>query len=245
MKNAFQTIRCLLFSIGLFVASFVHSVLTLCLFWLKYPQRYRFITLWSRFMLWWVRVICGIHYHVEGLDKVPHEPMIIMSNHQSTWETFAYHVIFPLHCNVLRKEYLRIPLFGWGLSLLEPIAIDRKQGASALHQLLDEGKTRLEQGRPILIFPEGTRIAPHETKKFNPGGALLASQTGYPVLLVAHNAGKLWGRRQFFKKPGTVTVRIGPLIDSKNHSAREINKIAEAWINQEKQLLVEQAEVIS
>lgn len=237
MKILLKTIRCSLFSIGLAIASLVHPIPTLCLFWLKYPQRYRFITLWSRFVLWWVKVTCGIRYHVEGIENMPDKPVIIMSNHQSTWETFAYHIIFPLHCNVLRKEYLRIPLFGWGLALLEPIAIDRSQGSSALKQLLDEGHQRLQQGRSIVIFPEGTRIAPNETTKFNPGAALLASQTGAPVLLVAHNAGTLWGRRQFFKTPGTITVRIGPLIKTQEKTAREINKIAESWINEQKACL--------
>lgn len=208
------------------------------MFWLKFPQRYRFITLWSRFMLWWVRVTCGIKYRVEGIENIPNQPVIVMSNHQSTWETFAYHIILPLHCNVLKKEYLKIPLFGWGLALLEPIAIDRSKGSEALNQLIEEGRKRLEQGRSIVIFPEGTRILPTETKKYGPGGALLASQTGYPVLLIAHNAGKFWPRRSWLKTPGTITVRIGPLIETKNLSAREINNIAKTWIDEQKQQLL-------
>ena len=125
-----------------------------------------------------------------------------------------------------------IPIFGWALAAAQPIAIDRKSGRKAASQVIQQGRKRLEQGRTVVIFPEGTRVAPGSRKKYGIGGALLAEKTGYPVLPVAHNAGEFWRRRDIKKYPGIIQVVIGPVIDAKGLSAVEINKRAELWIEE-------------
>jgi 1-acyl-sn-glycerol-3-phosphate acyltransferase len=158
-----------------------------------------------------------------------------MANHQSTWETFALPCIFPQHLSwVLKRELLNIPFFGWGLRVIRPIAIDRADGRAALKQISQQGKALLEAGISIVIFPEGTRVAPGEKLPYKIGGAILASHAGFPVIPVAHNAGESWSRHAWIKKPGTITVSIGAAIDTKNKKADAINKQVESWIEDEK-----------
>ena len=134
---------------------------------------------------------------------------MIIANHQSAWETLAFQVIFPPQVWVVKRELLWIPFFGWGLAMLSPIAIDRGAGMRALRQTLEQGRDRLGGGYSIVIFPEGTRVAPGDRRPFHPGGAWLAIQAGVPVLPVAHDSGRLWQRNAFIKRPGLITVSIG------------------------------------
>jgi len=192
--------------------------------------RYRLIRLWALFILRWLKWTCRIDYRVEGRERLPPAPYIILAKHQSAWETFAFQEIFPPQVWVLKRELLWIPFFGWGLKLTDPIAIDRRAGRRALEQVVDQGLARLRSGRCVVIFPEGTRMAFGERGRYNPGGALLAVKSGHPVVPVAHDAGRYWPRRGFLKHPGTVQVRIGPAIDPRGRSAKEVNRLAEAWI---------------
>ncbi|MFN3786457.1 MAG: lysophospholipid acyltransferase family protein [Thiothrix sp.] len=205
--------------------------------WL-FPLKYRYpaTTLWNRFNLWWLSVTCGVKYQVLGRENIPTSgAFIIMANHQSTWETFALPCIFPQQLSwVLKQELLRIPFFGWGLRLLRPIAIDRSAGKAAVKQISHQGKALLQEGISIVIFPEGTRVGPEETVPFKIGGAILASHSGYPVITVAHNAGKFWRRHSWIKYPGTITVSIGKPFATTNLKADEINQRAQAWIAAEK-----------
>jgi 1-acyl-sn-glycerol-3-phosphate acyltransferase len=183
------------------------------------------------------RVICRIRYRIEG-EAVPGSgPYIVMAKHQSAWETLAFQLIFPPQVHVLKRELLWIPFFGWGLAAMSPIAIDRSRGAAALRAMARVGRERLAQGFWIVVFPEGTRVAPGERRRYQPGGAWLAAATGAPVVPVAHNAGRLWPRNAFFKRPGTVTVRIGPSIDSSGRDAEAINTLAEQWIEEQQKAL--------
>lgn len=201
---------------------------------LKY--RYSVTLLWNRFNLWWLEVTCGVQYRVLGRENIPTSgAFIIMANHQSTWETFALPCIFPQQLSwVLKQELLKIPFFGWGLRLLRPIAIDRSAGKAAVKQISQQGKALLQEGISIVIFPEGTRVSPEETVPFKIGGAILASHSGYPVIPVAHNAGKFWRRHSWIKYPGTITVSIGKPFDTQNLKADDINQQAQAWIAAEK-----------
>jgi 1-acyl-sn-glycerol-3-phosphate acyltransferase len=155
---------------------------------------------------------------------------IILSKHQSTWETLALHSFTPLVHWVFKRELMYIPIFGWALALTDPIAINRGAGRVAIRQLVEEGTKKLNSGKWLLLFPEGTRAAPGTTNKYKIGGALLAEKSGYPVIPIAHNAGEFWPRHSFIKWPGTISVVIGPVIETKGLSADEINEKVSRWI---------------
>ena len=192
--------------------------------------RFRLIAGWSHAMIWLARTVLGIDYRVIGKENLPRTPAVILSKHQSAWETLAFQVIFPPHVLVLKRELLWIPFFGWGLALTSPIAIDRSSGARALKRMVELGRERLARGFWIAIFPEGTRVQPGRRGKYHLGGALLAVNCEAPVVPVAHNAGLLWGRGAFLKRPGTITVEIGAAIDSREHTPESLMATVEEWI---------------
>jgi 1-acyl-sn-glycerol-3-phosphate acyltransferase len=192
--------------------------------------RYRFISQWSRIVDWLARVIVGITYRVEGLENLPSEPAVILSKHQSAWETIVFQQIFPPLSFVLKKNLLYIPFFGWGLALFSPIAIDRAAGREALKQIEAQGRARLKSGFWVLIFPEGTRVAPGEAGRFQVGGAFLAVKAGVPVVPVAHNAGRYWPKNGFLKYPGEIVVRIGKPISTAGRKAAQVLVESEHWI---------------
>ena len=172
------------------------------------------------------RSLLGIDWKVEGHENLPARPAVILSKHQSAWETMAFQLIFPPQVYVLKRELLWIPFFGWGLALMSPIAIDRSRGFAALRTIARRGRERLEQGFWVVVFPEGTRVAPGERRAYHLGGAWLARGGGAPVVPVAHNAGLVWPRNAFLKRPGTVTVRIGPPIEAANRDPKMVNELA-------------------
>jgi 1-acyl-sn-glycerol-3-phosphate acyltransferase len=210
-----------------------YSFVALATFPFPFATRYRVITGWSRLVLWGLRNICGIRYRVIGAERLPAPPFIVLSKHQSAWETLAFQEIFPPQVWVVKRELLWLPFFGWGLAMLAPIAIDRSSGARALRQMLDQGTERLKRGLCIVIFPEGTRVAPGERRDYQTGGAWLASKTTALVVPVALNSGNVWPRNAFLKRPGTVTVSIGAALDSRGQSAEEINRQVRDWIESE------------
>jgi len=228
-------LRSSLYALFQAIATPVFAVLALLLFPLPAAARYRFITTWSRLMLAGAETILGIRYRVLGAERLPPPPYIVLAKHQSAWETLAFQAIFPPQVWVVKRELLWIPFFGWGLALLAPIAIDRASGPRALRQLLEQGRDRLARRYCIVIFPEGTRVAPGTRGKYQVGGAWLAVKTGASVVPVAHNAGELWGRRAFIKRPGLVTVSIGAPIDSRQLAPEELNRKVEDWIEGEMQ----------
>lgn len=200
---------------------------------LPFALRYRLISAWARFQLIVLKHLCRLDYRVEGREHLPGGAAIILSKHQSAWETIAFQGIFPPQTWVLKRELLWIPLFGWALALLRPIAIDRSAGRKAIEQVIEQGRERLQSGIWVVVFPEGTRVAPGTRKRYAMGGAVLAAETGYPVVPVAHNAGSFWLRRGFLKRPGTVRVVIGPVIDPRGQTPEAIIKQAEEWIENE------------
>lgn len=228
-------LRSCLFVLFQFVITPVFTVIALFTFPLRPLTRYRIISYWARFNISAARILCGIRYRVIGRENIPSEPCIILSKHQSAWETLAYQIIFPPQVWVLKRELLWVPFFGWGLAMLSPIAINRGSATRALKQTLDQGRVRLAQGFSIVMFPEGTRIMPGKRSKYHPGGAWLALQTGTLVLPVAHNAGELWQRNAFLKRPGLITVSIGAPILPQDMSVAELNQRVEQWIEGEMQ----------
>ncbi|MEX2241257.1 MAG: lysophospholipid acyltransferase family protein [Burkholderiales bacterium] len=230
-------LRSALFALALVVVTPPYALIALATFPLPRLARYRIISGWSRLVVRLARAICGIRWTVEGREHLPAKPAVILAKHQSAWETLAFQEIFPPQVLVLKKELLWIPFFGWGLALMSPIAIDRANGRAALRDIARRGRERLAQGFWVVIFPEGTRVRVGEKRAYQQGGAWLAAQCGVPVVPVAHNAGRLWPRNAFLKRPGNVTVRIGPPIPTAGRDAKQVSADAEAWIEGEQRTL--------
>jgi len=209
------------------------AVIALLTFPFSRFTRYRIISQWARLVLWAAEAICDIHFRVVGAENIPAQACVVLSKHQSAWETLAFQVIFPPQVYVIKRELLWIPFFGWGLAMTSPVAIDRKAGMRALKQMLTQGRDRLQYGFWIIVFPEGTRTAPGKHRSYQTGGAAIAVHAGAPVLPVAHNAGQFWGRHAFRKYPGTVTVSIGEAIDPRGRKADEVTREVETWIEAE------------
>jgi 1-acyl-sn-glycerol-3-phosphate acyltransferase len=223
-------LRSLVFMLAQVVITPLYSIVALATFPLPRLVRYRVISGWSHVMIWLAKTVLGIDYRVIGAENLPKKPAVILAKHQSAWETLAFQLIFPPQVLVLKRELLWIPFFGWGLALTSPIAIDRSSGIRALRRMEELGRQRLAQGFWIAIFPEGTRVKPGRKAKYHLGGAWLAVHCGAPVVPVAHNAGLLWSRKAFLKRPGTVTVEIGAAIDARAHTPETLNAAVEKWI---------------
>ncbi|MGA7179127.1 MAG: lysophospholipid acyltransferase family protein [Thiobacillaceae bacterium] len=226
-------LRSALFALLQALLTVVFGIISLLTFPFAPRTRYRIITLWNHSIVWLARVVCGIRYQLRGLENLPKTPVIVMAKHQSAWETIALPILLPPQVIVLKRELLYIPFFGWGMRMLSPIAINRKAGKEALKQIVAQGRDRLARGFWVLIFPEGTRIKPGEVGRYGIGGAWLATHTQTPVLPVAHNAGEVWSRNAFLKYPGTVTLSIGPVIESTGLKADELNQKVRDWIEAE------------
>lgn len=222
--------RSLLYTTWLFIGTAIYAVVVLALCWLPGNRLYAVARSWSRTQLWALEVLCGLRHSVEGAENIIPGAHISMWKHSSAWETIAQAGIFPAQAWVLKRELMWIPVVGWALHFLKPIAINRKAGASAVNQVVEQGKQRLAEGLWILVFPEGTRVAAGESRKYGVSGALLASRAGCKIIPVAHNAGLFWPRRGWVKKPGTIQVAIGPPIEAAGRDPREINEEVKAWI---------------
>lgn len=235
-----QAIRTFFFYLLLSSSSFFWCIF--CVFiapFLPFRARYRLvIQTWCRCATWLAKVVAGIHYEVRGLENIPQQPCVILAKHQSTWETFFLSALFEPLSQVLKRELLYVPFFGWAMAMLKPIAIDRSNPKAALKQLAKQGDERIKQGAWVLIFPEGTRIPPGQIGKFSRGGAALAVNAGLPVLPIAHNAGEYWPKQGWAKYPGTIQVVIGPVMHAEGEGPRaiaELNERAYAWVAQTQQ----------
>jgi 1-acyl-sn-glycerol-3-phosphate acyltransferase len=177
--------------------------------------------------------LCGLDYQVTGLSHLPKTGGILFWRHESTWETFLSFLLPTKPTWVLKRELLWIPIVGWAIATLKPIAINRSAGHRAVNQVLREGRDQLAQGRTLNFFPEGTRLAPSERRRYGVSGALLASESGHSIIPIAHNAGDFWSRRSLLKHPGTIQVRIGPPIDGLGLSPDELNRQVSEWMERE------------
>jgi len=223
-------LRSLLFYIGQIISTILIAPIGVIAFPLDFKKRYYLITRWAVFNLWWLKLCCNVRYEIVGIDNIPEKPCIVMCKHQSAFETLALQRIFIPQIWVLKKELLQIPIYGWGLASMQPIAINRDSTIKSFKQIADQGYERLKKGYWVVIFPEGTRVAPNKKKKYLPGGGMLAEKSGAQVVPIAHNAGRLWPRNSMIKKPGLITIKIGPVIKSENKSAKEITNEVENWI---------------
>lgn len=231
-RNRMGALRAGVFYLGMIVITVIFGVVMPLFLPFGFPIRYGALTQWSRLVLGWLKLSCGIDWRVEGRENIPAETTVVLAKHQSTWETLAMQWVFPPQTWVLKRELLRIPIFGWGLKMLKSIAIDRNAGRRALETVIAEGKMLLDDGIWVIVFPEGTRTPPGERGRYSVGGAKLAVESGYPVVPVAHNAGEHWPRRGFAKHPGTITLVVGPAIPTRGRKASEVGREAEAWIEE-------------
>jgi 1-acyl-sn-glycerol-3-phosphate acyltransferase len=219
--------------VGIFTTATIIGILLITGMLTTFKFRWKLGYAWCAIIGWMTKVFCGLTFEVEGMENIdPAQPVIFLSNHQSAWETLALRYILPPHSVVIKRELLYFPIWGWSLLTLKSIVINRKNQRAALRSLLEQGTRYLNEGLSVLIFPEGTRAGVEEMLKFNVGGAMLAHKSGYPVIPVAHNAGVFWPRYSFFKYPGVIKVKIGPMITSQGRKATEINAEAENWISQ-------------
>ncbi len=222
--------RSLVFNFVLLISALLTGTVVALLGIAPYRFRYAFLMSWVDFILGALHRICGLDFEVQGHENISAENMVAYIKHQSSWETIAQLKLFPKQSIVLKLSLLFIPAVGWGLFSLRSIAINRSKGQSAVAQVVSKGKKRLADGFWVTIFPEGTRMAPGQTRRYGISGALLAKEAGTSIVPVAHNAGDYWPRRGFRKKPGTIQVRIGPPISTAGKDPREINDEAQAWI---------------
>lgn len=223
-------IRAFLFYFGQAISIILYTPLGLVVFPLSFKIKYFLVTRWTLFNLWWLKICCGISYKIKGLENISKTPGIVMCKHQSAFETLALQLIFVPQVWILKRELLKIPIYGWGLSAMQPIAIDRGSAIKSLNQIVTQGCQSLEQNKWIIIFPEGTRVLPGKKGKYNRGGSLLAIEAKADITPVAHNAGYLWARNSFIKFKGEITIIIGAPISSKGKTTSELNKEVENWI---------------
>ena len=226
-------LRSALFALLQTLLTIVFGIISLLTFPFGPLTRYRIISQWNHLIVWLARVICGIRYEVRGLENLPKTPVVVMAKHQSAWETIALPILLPPQVIVLKRELLLIPFFGWGMRMLSPIAINRSAGKEALKQIVAQGRDRLAKGFWVLIFPEGTRIKPGESGRYGIGGAWLATHTQTPILPIALNAGEVWPKNALLKRPGIITLSIGPVIESTGLKADELNQKVRDWIEAE------------
>lgn len=220
-----------LFYAGLVVMTPVFALLVIALRPLPYGMREATARLWCRCVLAWLRITCGVHHRVVGRERLPDGPAVILSKHQSAWETIAFRTIFPARLSwVVKRSLFRIPFYGWALKALEEIGIDRNAGRDALRQLEREGERHLQAGRWVVIFPEGTRVPVGETASHASGGARLACRCGVPVVPVTLDSGMCWPPGEWRKYPGTIELEIGPAIDTTGRGASEVSRLARRWI---------------
>lgn len=212
MTGSALIFRSLAFNAGFYVGTAVIALLGAPILLLPRAAVVKWSHVWVAFAQWWLRLTIGLDHRVSGLGNLPQGPAIIASKHQSSWETLAFARLFPGSAIVLKRELLFIPIVGWAMARAGNIAVARGEGASALRGLLRQARRAVAEGRSIMIFPEGTRVAVGADRPYQIGVAALYRQLGVPVVPVALNSGLYWPRRRFLKQPGTITVEILPAL---------------------------------
>jgi 1-acyl-sn-glycerol-3-phosphate acyltransferase len=238
LRNFVLFLRSALFMVLMAIATVIWSAVCMLAAPLPYNKRYFVTSRWNVFIVWCAKWICGINYQFKGYENFPDAPAIILSKHQSAWETIFLLANLPRPLVfVFKKEILYIPFFGWGIALLRMIPIDRKQGKNAFKSVVAHGKRRLKDGQWIIMFPEGTRIPVGQQGKYKSGGTRLAVETGAVVVPIALNSGECWPKNSFIKKPGTVTVSVGKPISSEGKTPDELMEQVEQWIESEMRVI--------
>jgi 1-acyl-sn-glycerol-3-phosphate acyltransferase len=230
--------RSLVFAVLIVIATVVWAIGCFGFLLLPYRQRYWMIIRWNVFISYAAKYVCGFRWQIKGFENLPDAPVILLSKHQSAWETIFYCWVMPRPLIfVFKKSLLYIPFFGWGLAMLRMIAIDRSRGREAMAQVIETGKRRLNDGQWVIMFPEGTRTPVGSQGKYKNGGAILAIGTDTPVVPIAVNSGDCWPRNAFIKKPGTIIVSIGEPISPQGLTASQLMEKVEHWIESEMRVI--------
>ncbi|WP_430460741.1 lysophospholipid acyltransferase family protein [Thalassolituus sp. LLYu03] len=235
VSGAFLKVRTTCFYVWLTLITLVWFIpsFTIGLFLPLKARNYFVMVVPCQLAIWGLRLFCGIRCQLEGKENIPRDgrSCVLLSKHQSTWETFFLPTLIAPHVQVVKKELFYLPLFGWMLNLIHPIFIDRSQKTNALKQVLTQGADRLNSGIHVLVFPEGTRVPPGKRKAFSKGGAMLATKSQAPVLAIAHNSGEHWPNNSWVKRPGTIHLVISPLIEPEGMTTAQLSERVEGWIN--------------
>jgi 1-acyl-sn-glycerol-3-phosphate acyltransferase len=238
MYSAFCFIRSLIFALVMIVATVIWAPICFLFAPLPYNQRYWATARWNVFIIWAAKVICGIRYQTRGYENFPDGPVIVLSKHQSAWETIFLLMSTPRPLVfVFKKSITYIPFFGWAISLMKMIPIDRSKGKDAFAQVVSIGRERLANGQWVIMFPEGTRIPVGQKGNYKGGGTRLAIETRTPVIPIALNSGECWPKNSFIKRPGVITVSVGKPIAPENMNASELMTKVEEWIEAEMRVI--------
>ncbi|MQR01839.1 lysophospholipid acyltransferase family protein [Glaciimonas soli] len=238
MSRFINFLRSLVFFTVMTIATVIWALFCFLFAPLPYAKRYYWTSRWNVFIIWSAKVICGIHYQVKGAENFPDAPAIVLSKHQSAWETIFLLILTPRPLVfVFKKSLTYIPFFGWGIAMLRMIPIDRNKGRDAFAQVVTQGRKRLADGQWIIMFPEGTRIPVGKKGKYKHGGSRLAVETNSVVVPVAHNAGECWPKNSFIKKPGIITVSIGKPISPEGLTSEQLMEKVETWIESEMRVI--------
>jgi len=227
-------VRSTIFYLGYLSSGIIASLLA-CVIgpFLGLEDRLKLFSQWPKFANWFLHISCGIKVQVIGKENLPTEPCVIVSNHQGQWETYSMQYLFHPMCTLLKKELLYIPLWGWAMKMLNPIAINRKKPKEAILQTLEEGSDRLKKGMYVLLFPEGTRVKAGRVGKYARSSFELAKRNGVMVLPLCHNSGDCWPAHKFIKKPGKITLTIGEpfYVEDSKQSASDVKEWVEKKLN--------------
>lgn len=223
-------LRTILFYLGEALSTIPFFIISMVGLFLPPKQRSRLIACWAIFVVWWLRITCGVKHEIEGVGNIPEWPCVFACAHQSTWEAVATQTFLPPLAWVLKKELLKIPFFGWGLWATRPISIDRSDRKNALDQVVEQGIQKIKEGRHVLIFPEGTRSPYGQVGRYKKGAAKLARAANVPIVPIAHDAGRYWSSTSWWIKPGTIRCIIGEEISTLGKTDAEITSEVESWI---------------
>ena len=203
-------LRSLSFNVFFYVSSMLFCVLLIFFCWLPRTWVQRLIVGWLTCEIWALGVVAGVRFEVRGRENLPPGPAILVSKHQSAWDTGIFCLLVSDPAYVLKKELIWLPFYGWLLKRVEMVAVDRSAGASALKSMIRQARRALDKKRHVIIFPEGTRGATGTKGHYHPGVAALDRAFDQQVVPVALNSGLYWPRRSFVKRPGTIIIEFLP-----------------------------------
>ncbi|MEO0442979.1 MAG: lysophospholipid acyltransferase family protein [Pseudomonadota bacterium] len=230
-------IKAIVFYLGYWSSTILYGLLSLPL--LALPPHYgaKVMLSWNDFIIWWLKITCNVRINITGNTQFPSGASVIVANHQSPWETFFFQRYFSPLTTILKKELLNIPFFGWGLRLMDPMAIDRSQPFQSLKQIQEMSLQRLALGKNVLIFPEGTRMPVDQLGEYKRSAADIAKQAGVPIIPIAHNSGTHWLNKKLIKLPGVIQVVIGEPIFIEQQSTKVVIKSIQQWTEQQQAIL--------
>jgi len=232
LTETLAIVRSAIFAVIYTLLTVIYGAVAIVLKPLHPRIRHRIIVSWTHLVITLLSFICGVRYQLLGKDHLPSQntPVVILAKHQSTWETLYLQGLFWPASTVLKRELLKIPFFGWGLQALLPIAIDRTNPRVALRDVKSKGVQQLSRSYNVLLFPEGTRVAPGEKGKYARSGADIAIEAGVDIIPIAVNSGHCWPAKSFAKYPGLVSVVVGKPISSKGKTSKVLIDEVEGWI---------------